>query len=143
MSYLGDFDRAFMKHTLRIVDEYQGGFDATLLVNCLLGLLVVPKESFVQAIPEVPLTELAQWGINPESIRSPGKPYPGNPKPDTLRGLVIALRHAVAHFRIKPIPETLDVHSFEYRNDRGLHAVISLTEMRAFTKKLAAYLEKQ
>ncbi len=34
-----------MQHTLQILDKYDGEFDATLLVNCLLGLLVVPKES--------------------------------------------------------------------------------------------------
>jgi HEPN pEK499 p136 len=144
MSYLGDFDREFMRHTLRILEAYDGEFDATILVNCLLGLLVVPKESFLDAIlPEAPLTELPAWGIKPQSIYHPGKAYPGNPNPKTLRGLVISLRHAVAHFRIKPIPHKSDVHSFEYRNDRGLHAVISLAEMREFTKKLARHLERQ
>lgn len=142
MSYVGEFDRAFMRHTLKILDRYDGEFDATLLVNCLLGLLVVPKESYLKAIPETPLAELANWGINPASIRHPGEPYPGNPKPDTIRGLVISLRHAVAHFRIKPIPANGDVEAFEYRNDRKLHAVIPLAQMREFTKRLATHLER-
>jgi HEPN pEK499 p136 len=141
VSYLGDFDRAFMTHTLRILNTYDGEFDATLLVNCLLGLLVVPKESFLLAIPEAPLTELSDWGIDPKSIRHPGNSYRGNPNPGTVRGLVISLRHAVAHFRIEPLPAKNDVHSFKYSNDKGLHAVISLAEMRRFTKKLATYLE--
>lgn len=87
-----------MSHTLKILNAYTGEYDATLLVNCLLGLLVVPKESFLKAIPEAPFTELSAWGIDPKSIRHPGKSYDGNPKPETLRGLVISLRHAVAHF---------------------------------------------
>ena len=143
MSYLGDFDRAFMTHTLKILNAYTGEYDATLLVNCLLGLLVVPKESFLKAIPETPLTELSAWGIDPQSIRHPGKSYTGNPRPETLRGLVISLRHAVAHFRIEPMPTNGNVRAFAYRNDKGLHAVISLTEMRDFTRKLALHLEQQ
>ena len=143
MSYLGDFDRAFMRHTLRLLGAYDGEHDATLLVNCLLGLLVVPKETILDAIPEAPHSELANWGIDPRSILSVGAPYRGNPQPDTLRGLVIGLRHAIAHFRIRPVPESGDVEAFEYRNDRGLHAVISLEEMRVFTRRLAEHLERQ
>ena len=143
MSYLGEFDRAFMRHTLSLLDAYDGDHDATMLVNCLLGLLVVPKETVLEAIPEAPLSELAAWGINPASIRASGAAYRGNPHPETLRGLVIGLRHAVAHFRIRPLPDTGEVESFEYRNDRGLHAVISLEEMRVFTRRLAGHLEDQ
>lgn len=142
MSYVGEFDRAFMRHTLRILEKYDGEFDATLLVNCLLGLLVVPKESCLKAIPETPLAELGTWGIDPRAIRHPGEAYPGNPRPATLRGLVISLRHAVAHFRIRPIPSRGDVHSFEYRNDKKLHAVIPLAQMREFTRRLAEHLER-
>lgn len=130
-----------MKHTLEIVENYQGPFDATILVNCMLGLLVVPKERYIKAIPEQPLTELAQWGIRPESIQNPGRVTDTNPRPETLRGLVKNLRHSVAHFTLKPIPANADVHSFEYRNDSGLHAVISLAEMRVFVKKLATHLD--
>jgi hypothetical protein len=49
----------------------------------------------------------------------------------------------VAHFRIKPIPETEDVHSFEYTNESGLCAVISLSEMRVFVEKLSEHLSMQ
>lgn len=44
MSYLSDFERSFSEHTLAVVEAYSGEYDATLLINCLLGLLVVPKE---------------------------------------------------------------------------------------------------
>ena len=44
MSYLSDFERSFSDHTLQLVRGYEGPFDATLMVNCLLGLLVVPKD---------------------------------------------------------------------------------------------------
>jgi hypothetical protein len=143
MSYLSNFERSFSEHTLQIVRGYDGPFEASLMINCLLGLLVVPKETVLDAIPESPLEELPKWGINTESILSAGRPTKANPRPDTLRGLVTNLRHSVAHFRIKPIPETEDVHSFEYTNESGLCAVISLSEMRVFVEKLSEHLSMQ
>ncbi len=143
MSYLSNFERSFSEHTLNLVQSYKGPLDATLLVNCLLGLLVVPKETVLKAIPEDPLSSLSNWGITPSSIRSPGRPTLKNPNPETLRGLVANLRHSVAHFRIKPIPATEDVHSFEFKNDMGLHAVISIAELREFVMRLSEHLSRQ
>jgi hypothetical protein len=142
MSYLSDFEHSFVDHTLKVLQSYDGEFDATILVNCLLGLLVVPKESFLNAIPEEPLAQLHKWGIEPDSIKSPGRPTKANPNPATLRGLVVNLRHAVAHFKIEPIPATSHVHSFRYTNESGLEAVVSLKEMRAFVRALAMHLDK-
>lgn len=42
------FRKVVHEHTLALVQEYKGGLDATLLINCLLGLLVVPKETVLQ-----------------------------------------------------------------------------------------------
>ena len=144
MSYLSDFERSFSDHTLKLVRDYRGPFDATLLVNCLLGLLIVPKETVLEAIPATPLAELPKWGICESSIKHPGRATKTNPHPETLRGLVANLRHSVAHFRIKPVPASgSDVHSFEYINDAGLHAVISVEEMRSFVERLSEHLSKQ
>ena len=56
MSYNSNFERAFIERSLALVQEYKGPFDATLLLNCLLGLLVVPKKSCLAAIPLAPLS---------------------------------------------------------------------------------------
>jgi hypothetical protein len=125
------------------VQDYNGPYDATLILNCLLGLLVVPKETVLKAIPELPLSELPNWGISENCLKSPGRPTKTNPHPETLRGLVANLRHSVAHFRIKPVPDTGEVHSFEYKNDAGLHAIIPVTEMREFVRLLSEHLSKQ
>ena len=145
MSYLSDFERDFSQRTLKLVSEYgYEKYSTTLLVNCLLGLLIVPKETMLQAVPEVPLTELGAWGINPASIKNPGvRRHERDPDPNTLRGLVFSLRHAVAHFRLKPVPPNETVTAFEFSNQRGLHAVISLDELREFVAKLSDHLRKQ
>jgi len=143
MSYLDDFEHSFMQHTLEIVQDYEGHFDATMLMNCLLGLLVIPKERFLEAIPLDPLSGLSRWGINPDSIKRAGKKTRKNRNPDTLRGIVYDLRNSVAHFRLKPNPSPQQVDSFEFtdRNEDGFHAVIKLEEMRDFVERLAIHLD--
>jgi hypothetical protein len=58
VSYNSDFERAFIERSLALVQQYSGPYDAALLLNCLLGLLVVPKESCLAAIPETPIADL-------------------------------------------------------------------------------------
>jgi hypothetical protein len=143
MSYLSDFERSFMDHTLHLVESYTGEYDVTLLLNCLLGLLVLPKEQFLQHIPEDSLSELSKWGISPSSIINPGRPTKTNPRPETLRGLVTNMRHAIAHFNVKPVPPTSAVKYLEYTNESGLKARVDVHEMRAFVSRLAEHLSKQ
>ena len=142
MSYLDDFEHSFMQHTLEILHDYKGHFDATILINCLLGLLVIPKEKFLEAIPLDPLSDLSIWGINPDSIKRTGKKTYKNKNPDTLKGVIYNLRNSVAHFRLKPIPATKEVHSFKFTDLDGFHAVIKLEEMRDFVERLADHLDK-
>lgn len=144
MSYLSNFERSFSEHTLEVVDEYAGKYGATLLINCLLGLLVVPKETMLHAIPDTPLTALSEWGIDPNSIRAPGNARGRNdPDPNTLRGLIFNLRHAVAHFNIKPVPSNGEVRAFKFTNERGLVAEVTIAELREFVKRLSAHLKEQ
>lgn len=73
MEFGRKFERDFMQRTLTLVKEYKSPFDATLLVNCLLGLLIVPKETSLEQIPTDPISKLAKWSISPTSIKSFGK----------------------------------------------------------------------
>ena len=49
MEYRDEFERDFMLRTLDIIKDYQGKYDATLVINCLLGLLIVPRETSLYA----------------------------------------------------------------------------------------------
>ena len=49
-------DRAFMERTLKLVRGYEGKFEATHLINCLLGLLIVPSKTMFTGIPDEPLS---------------------------------------------------------------------------------------
>jgi hypothetical protein len=62
MSFNSDFERAFMDRSLLLVKEYNGPYDATILLNCLLGLLIVPKEGCLSAIPAEPIRRSEKMG---------------------------------------------------------------------------------
>lgn len=140
MSYNSDFERAFIERSLALVQEYKGPFDATLLLNCLVGLLVVPKEACLASIPQVPIAELSDWGIDPKAITSFGKCDGPNNDPRNLRGLVWRLRNAVAHFRFTPVPSSGEVKAFCFRDMSGFEATVPLSELRVFVERLASHI---
>ena len=140
MSFNSDFERAFIERSLALVQEYKGPFDATLLLNCLLGLLVVPKESCLAAIPKTPVSQLGEWGISPSVIKSYGKSHGENDDPNHLRGLVWRLRNSVAHFRFRPLPSRGEVVAFRFEDQSGFQAEVPLAELRVFVERLAAHI---
>ena len=141
MSYLSDFEHSFMTRTLEILTSYKGEHDATLLINCLLGLLIVPKEAFPKAIPSDKFSTLPNWGIDASSIHHAGNATDNNREPATIRGLVVNLRHSVAHFDLNPVSQNSIVSAFEFCNDSGFHAIISLDDLRSFVERLARHLD--
>jgi len=102
----------FIERTLRLIDQYysvldkypfEEQFNYTLTINCLLGLIVMPKEKVITYVPTDRLTQenLAKIGVPSLEV---------NPKIRTLRDLIISLRHAVAHFDIRVISESDENH---------------------------------
>lgn len=142
MKYEDEFERDFMRRTLQLVETYRGPHDATLLLNSLLGLLLIPKERYLDRIPADPVADLPKWGIRPSSILAFPAPTKANPEPETIRGVVHSLRNAVAHSRFKPIHHNRVVDGFEYSDKSGFSAVIQVDEMREFVSRLATYLER-
>jgi len=143
MEYEQEFERDFMRRTLSLVKDYKGPYDASLLLNCLLGLLIVPKEASLDKIPADPVANLKNWGITPSSIHSFGKQTDKNQHPKTLRGIVYNLRNAVAHFRFSPLHANRVVKGFAFTDKSGFDATIEIDEMREFVERLAKYLEAQ
>jgi hypothetical protein len=103
----------------------------------------VPKEKSLEKIPTDPMSDLKKCGISPGSITSVSKKNKGNQYPNTLRGIVIDLRHSVAHFTFKPVHKNRIVKGFHFTNRAGFEATIDVAEMRDFVEKLAHYLEQR
>jgi hypothetical protein len=143
MNYKPKFELDFMSRSRKIIEEYQGPYDATLLINCMLGLLVVPKETLFSDIPLIPFESLTDWGIKPGSILEMGKCNDRHEHLPNLRQLVLRMRNAVAHFRIKPFPMKGQVQGFEFSDSNGFKVKLELPELREFIIKLSEYLESK
>lgn len=142
MYYDSDFARSFMRRTLDIAQDYRGPYDATLLINCLLGLLVIPNEKLINKVPDDPLSKIEAWGISSSSIINSGKCSLGHKHELNVRQIIRQLRNSVAHFRIEPIQREGEVIGYSFKDRSGFHAELSVSELKLFVSKLAAYLEK-
>ena len=150
MVAVSQFDYAFTRRTLELVNQSSAGpYDVTILINCLLGLLIVPKESVFAALPEVPVSGLRSWGISRKSIRRfrPGPPgrngrggRNGHAPGPTLRQLIEKLRRAVARGTLKPRIANNRFVGLELRDGQGFHVVLTTLELKRFVRKLAQYL---
>lgn len=107
-----DIESDFVERTLKLIDQYyelldrypfEEQFNYTLTINCLLGLIVMPKERVISYVPKNRLTREYQAEIGSPSLEVGANVV-------TLRDLIKALRNAVAHFDIKVMSE----------NDRNL-----------------------
>lgn len=143
MEYEPQFVKSFMDRTMRIVTKYDSPYDATLLINCLLGLLVLPKEALLDKIPDTPFDSLNEWGINPGSIKNHGKCDYGHQHNLSLRQLVRRMRNSVAHFQVRPFPEKGDVEGFTFKDRNGFLAELTLSEIKQFVVKISEHLKNE
>lgn len=102
-----DIESEFVERTLKLIEQYYEVLDRypfeeqlnyTLTINCLLGLIVMPKERVISYVPTDRLTREYQAEIGSPSLEVGANIV-------TLRDLIKALRNAVAHFDIKVTSE--------------------------------------
>jgi len=103
MGIYKDLEYEFIERSLALIRQYEGiypqfdfkeQYNYTLLINCLLGLIVMPKEKIITYVPTTQLTKevKSEIGLTESWINKDIK---------TLRDLIIKLRHSVAHFDIR------------------------------------------
>src|SRR5437879_3167646 len=129
MGIYKDIDTDFAKRTLKIIEQYdqakQPGlenFEVTLLVNCFVGLLILPHERRIGLIPDVGIDKLDKWSIDPSFIDDWGAMKKGERK--TLRQLVRRLRNSVAHFQIEAEGSQQDIERLKFSDRNGFRATI-------------------
>jgi hypothetical protein len=145
------FEVDFVTRSREIIDQYDlhvlpnvdanKQYEVTLLINCLLGLLVLPKERHLNKIPNVPLSNLNGWGIKSTHIIKPGKNCDGEQRQAdtiTLRQVVIDMRHSVAHILFETYGVGALIEDIEFRTDRSrFKAKMPVSEFRVFVQKIA------
>ena len=102
-----DINSDFVDRTLRLINQYtamiqelkyEEQFNYTLIMNCLLGLIVMPKERIVTFIPKVPIDQYFKNKIGLEKTTIDGSIT-------DLKSLIVGLRHSIAHFDVEVISE--------------------------------------
>ena len=111
-------------------------FEVTLLVNCFVGLLILPHERQIGVIPDVELDQLDKWSIDPAFIKDWGTMKKGERK--TLRLLVRRLRNSVAHFHIEAEGTKQDIERLKFADQNGFRATIPVANVKAFLKQFAS-----
>ncbi|WP_027177116.1 HEPN family nuclease [Desulfovibrio aminophilus] len=79
----------------RLRDLGEEVYETTQLINSMLGLLVFPREEFVDRIPQIPFADLARAGWPTPNVRN------RFPQARDLRQLIRYLRNAIAHFNLE------------------------------------------
>jgi len=129
----------FIQRTIRLIEQYNElianhdfaeQLNYTLTINCLLGLIVMPKERVITFIPNDVLTEAYKRDLGFEqSVIGQGI--------TRFRDLIHQLRNSIAHFKIEVESENDDflVDYLVFNHENGsLVARIKATEMVPFLK---------
>ncbi len=149
MGNYSDFEYDFIDRTLAVISQYDSTlhkyefkeqYNYTLLLNCLTGLIVMPKERTIDMIPKERLiTDMKkQMGLHDTQI---------NPTITTVKDLVIQMRHCVAHFSIRIESENdefLINRIVFYDEERGagyIVATFKATELLPFVRYYADWLK--
>ncbi|HAV1871847.1 TPA: hypothetical protein JG951_003118 [Enterobacter hormaechei subsp. steigerwaltii] len=147
MGNYSDFETEFVKRTLALIDQYNvmiedrqfpEQYNYTLTLNCLLGLVVLPKERALAFLPSVRLTnELkAEMGLHQSQLPGPEM---------NLRELIHKMRNSVAHFcvQVESVTDEYLVDRIVFKETRGeedVYATFSAPELLPFLKYYAALL---
>ena len=97
-------DKVLLEFASRTMENIElvknhGGFEFMQIVNSLLGLIVFPKEQFIEKVPDLSIEEARQrgWPIP--------QPLGDKEQVSDLREFVEFMRHGVAHHNIEFLPK--------------------------------------
>lgn len=110
-------EQSFSCRSYQIIDEYAGDKDATLLINCLLGLLVIPFEKNRSRFKKDKYTSELMTFF--ERMQAAGKytPHEGNENPYLI---IRCLRNAIAHCKFSAYPSEGSIEGFCFVSTRML-----------------------
>ena len=133
-----DLEYEFIERSLALVDQYENiypqfnfneQYNHTLLINCLLGLIVLPKARMITYIPNNRLTHEIKKDIGLETSIIDENIH-------TLRDLIFELRNAIAHFDIKVISndDKFLIDEIVFLDEDRVIAKIKANELLTFIK---------
>ncbi len=142
MEYNRQQEYDFISRTREILDQYESfqinvekKFSDTLLINCMLGLLIFPRQIWHDKLPEEISCE-EKWGIKESHIS-----FIKSSEYKSVKNITIHLRNSVSHYRFLILSENgiLDrVQFIDKENQREtFKAEIPLSNLRKFVLQLS------
>lgn len=97
-----EFD--FVERTKEIFESYKNDtkYDITLLINCCVGLLIVPQQYWYKKLPKEIINE-NKWGISTKHIKFITKGEYKN-----VKNVARHLRNSISHYRFSAFAITGD-----------------------------------
>ena len=141
---LADFAKRTL-HNLRLIREIEStqprrkAFEVTQLINSLLGLLVFPKENYLDQIPDKTIDELKAEGWPIPEVSA------GYHQAKSLKDFLRLMRNGVAHFNIEFLPgrrnEIIGIKIWNKRNGvKTWEAELTLEEIEIIALRFISLL---
>lgn len=138
----------FVNRTKEILDQYKQWsvkvpegkrYEITLLLNCFVGLLVIPNEEWNNYLPDDLVSE-KQWGLKPEHISL----IEGGKK--QIKEIVRHLRNSVSHYEFTSFGNNkgditrIDFKDFNKQGTQTFEATIPVINLRVFLDKFSEFM---
>ena len=109
--YCKPIEKSFVCRTNKLIQEYNGRYDATMLLNCLLGLLIVPFEKYNNYCRDEERTSVIRGMF--DQLQAEGRYDSCGYDYDDF-GILRCLRNAIAHFHVESIADEGVVTGFRF-----------------------------
>lgn len=150
MGYYLQQESDFIKRTLIIISQYDEldlpknkKFEVTLLLNCLVGLIILPQQEWYNKLPDE-IIDSRKWGIGVEHISFIKK---GENK--SVKNVVKHIRNSVSHYNYRAFSNSknkiseLKFSDFTYDKIKTFESNIPLKKFRKFVDEFSKYVLKE
>lgn len=130
MGEYNDFNYDFIERTLEILKTYRGPYEVTQMINCAVGLLVLPQQKLAHHLPIMDLDDSGEFGIYKSNIRKCNGEYSFN---NVLRHI----RNGISHGHIAQVStregeiESIKIEDF-YRGQKTFEIVVMPKQLEQF-----------
>jgi len=140
MSEYSDFPKDFLKRTLSIVENYKGEYDVTNLINCCLGLIIIPKQLLIDSLPDYTFSDNDKtFSIDKKSLKFI------EDNDFSIKNVLRHIRNGLSHGRIEQKTSNhriIGIRIFDKYNrnsSENFCLELSIDELKGFSLKLAEY----
>jgi hypothetical protein len=133
----------FIDRTKKIIKQYDEvklpkdeKFEVTLLLNCLVGLLILPQQNWFEDLPTSIVTQ-KEWGIKEEHIS-----FIKQGETKNVKDIAKHLRNSIAHYHFMAFEnKSHDISSIKFEDydsqkNKTFEAIIPVISIRQFTERL-------